>query len=251
MNKDDAKIFIKKILSEIRDPNGVASVDRFSGLRQVDSKIREVKIALNSVNEIPSSLIDNMDSDIDFEANSRRVRLEALANYCDNALRFLDANVSKQKVNISKIPDISELTKVLPDLDNSLSKRWLDAQICSHQKCYLASIILMGSILEGLLLARVSLSPVDAYRSSKVPKDRNGKPKNYNDWNLNTLIDIATDVGWIKADRGKFGHALRESRNIVHPWAEVTSRANFDEYTCSTSWEVLKASVYDLIQSLK
>ena len=250
MNKDDAKIFIKKILSEIRDPNGEASIDRFSGLRQVDSKIREFKIGLDSVNEIPNSLINNMDSDVDFEANSRRVRLEALANYCDNALIFLDANVSKQKVNILKIPDISELTKVLPELDNSLSKRWLDAQICSHQKCYLASIILMGSILEGLLLARVSLSPTDAYRSSKVPKDKNGKPKNYNDWNLNTLIDIATDVGWIKSDRGKFGHALRESRNVVHPWGEVISRANFDEYTCSTSWEVLKASVNDLIQSV-
>ena len=76
MDKNDAKIFIKKILSEIRDPNGVASVDRFSGLRQVDSKIREVKIVLGSVTEIPSSLIENMDSDIDFGANSRRVRLD-------------------------------------------------------------------------------------------------------------------------------------------------------------------------------
>lgn len=250
MNKYDAKIFIIKILSEIRDSDGFALVDDFSGLRQVDSKIREFKIALKSINDIPSSLINNMDLDGDFEANSRRVRLEALANYCDNALTFLNTNVSKQKVTISKIPDISELTKLLPDLDNALSKRWLDAQKCSHQKCYLASIILMGSILEGLLLARVSLSPADAHSSPKAPKDRNGKVKNYNDWNLNTLIDIATDVGWIKSDRGKFGHALRESRNIVHPWVEVTSKANFDEYTCSTSWEVLKASVNDLIQSI-
>ena len=250
MNKDDAKIFIKKILSEIRDQNGSALVTKFSGLRQVDSKVREFKIALKAVNEIPSSLFYDMDSDSDFEANSRRVRLEALAIYCDNALTLLNSNISKQKVRISKIPDISELTKVLPDLDDSLSKRWLDAQKCSHQKCYLASIILMGSVLEGLLLARVSLNPAEAHSSSKAPKDRNGKVKNYNDWNLNTLIDIATDIGWIKSDRGKFGHALRESRNIVHPWAEVTSKANFDEYTCSTSWEVLKASVNDLIQSV-
>lgn len=251
MNKEDAKVFLHKILSEIRNPNGTALTERFASLRQVDSKIREVRITLDSVPEIPKSLIDNMTNDIDFEANSRRVRLEALANYCDNALRFLDAKIKSSKKQITRIPDISKLTKVLPDLDKSLSRRWLDAQKCAHQKCYLAAVILMGSILEGLLLARISIDPAAAYKSSRVPKDRTGKPIGYNDWTLNNLIDVSAQVGWIKTDRGKFGHALRESRNIVHPWAEVTSNANFDEYTCSTSWEVLKASVYDLLESIK
>ena len=250
MKKEDAKTFLHKILSEIRHPNGIAAIELFSGLRQVDSKIREVKITLESVTEIPKSLIENMSNDVDFEANSRRVRLEALANYCDNALRFLDAKIKTGKKKITRITDISNLTKVMPELETVLSNRWLDVQKCAHQKCYLAAIILMGSILEGLLLARVSMNPAEAYKSTLAPKDRTGKPKGNNDWTLNNLIDITTDIGWIKTDRGKFGHALRESRNIVHPWAEVTSKANFDEYTYSTSWEVLKASVYDLLKSI-
>ena len=108
----------------------------------------------------------------------------------------------------------------------------------------------MGSILEGLLLARASKSPADSYRASCVPKDREGKAKPIHDWSLSTLIDVAVDLGWIKTDRGKFGHALRESRNVVHPWQEISSRANFDEATCRTSWEVLTASVNDLLASL-
>ena len=250
MNNEDAKKFLTKILSEIRYPDGQAATERYSSLRQVDSKVREMKIALEAVNKIPKSLIDNMNSDLDFQANSRRVRLEALANYCENTLRFLTANITEQKIKITRIPDISNLATVLPKLEDSLSQRWLDAQKCAHQRCYLASIILMGSILEGLLLARVSLDPATAYQSKYVPKDKNRKSKQYQDWNLNSLIDVAVDVGWLKSDRGKYGHVLRESRNVVHPWVEVSTKTNFDEYTCSTSWEVLKASVLDLIQSI-
>jgi hypothetical protein len=69
------------------------------------------------------------------------------------------------------------------------------------------------------------------------------------DWSLNSLIDVAVDVRWIKIDRGKFSHALRESRNVVHPWVEATTGANFDLATCRTSWEVLQASVDDLLAS--
>lgn len=109
----------------------------------------------------------------------------------------------------------------------------------------------MGSILEGLLLARVSLNPAPAYRSSRSPKDKAGNQVPYPEWNLNALVEVAVDVGWLKTDRGKFGHALRESRNIVHPWAEIAANANFDESTCATSWEVLKASVNDLLASIR
>lgn len=250
MTKAETNDFIKRILGEIRISNGQAATERFASLRDVDSKIREVKIAFESSEFIPKSLLENMKRDLDFEANSRRIRLEALANYCDNASRLMASATGTGKVEISRIPDIKKLVSILPDLETTLGVRWLDAQKCVHQKCYLAAIILMGSVLEGLLLARVSLSPTESYRSSAVPKDRSEKPKSYTDWNLNELINVAVDLGWIKSDRAKFSHALRESRNIVHPWAEITTKTYFDEYTCSTSWEALKASVHDLRNSV-
>lgn len=119
-----------------------------------------------------------------------------------------------------------------------------------HAECVTAAVVMMGSILEALLLARALLSAATASQSSKVPR-RNGQAIAIQDWNLNTLIDVVVDVGWIKTDRGKFSHALRELRNVDHPWVEVTTRANFDLATCRTSWEVLQASVADLLASYR
>jgi hypothetical protein len=131
-----------------------------------------------------------------------------------------------------------------------LEKRWREAQRCVHVEAYTAAVIMMGSALEGLLLARAQLSAFTAYQSSKAPRDKTGKSHAIHDWNLSTLIDVAADVGWIKVDRSKFSHALRDSRNVVHPWQAVMTRANFDQATCKTSWNVLDSSVEDLLGSL-
>jgi hypothetical protein len=88
-----------------------------------------------------------------------------------------------------------------------------------------------------------------ASQSSRAPKNKSGQALAVQDWNLSSLIDVAVDVRWVKTDRGKFGHALRESRNVVHPWLEATTGANFDIATCRTSWEVLQAAVDDLLAS--
>lgn len=70
------------------------------------------------------------------------------------------------------------------------------------------------------------------------------------DWTLSTLIDVSVSKAWIKTDRGEFSHALRQSRNIVHPYEQARSGADFDESTCKVCWQVLNASVDDLLASV-
>jgi hypothetical protein len=251
MDRDKAKTMIRKLLAEIQDPLGRVDTDRFSGLRDVDAKVREFKLLLEGIDAIPPSLLQNLAKDPDFSANSRRVRLEALANYAKTAINFLDSGVFEPKKIVRPAPDLSRLTAIMPNLENAISSRWLEAQRCQQSDCFIAAIVLMGSILEGLLLARALMSPADAFRASSAPKDKDGKQRPIHDWSLNSLIDISVELGWIKTDRGKFGHALRESRNVIHPWQEIASRANFDEATCRTSWEVLTASVQDLLASVE
>lgn len=229
----------------------MAATEQFGGLREVDAKVREVRHVIESVDGLPPSFLTQFDNDEDFQMQSRRVRLEALAGHIRSALKFLEAGgVAKPKKEIFAPPDVSRLTSSVPNLNDSISHRWSEAQKCVHAECYTSAIIMMGSILEALLLARATLTPATAFQSGKTPKDRNGKAPALQDWTLSALIDVAVDVGWLKSDRGKFSHALRESRNVVHPWVEVTTRANFDDMTCKTSWEVLKASVDDLLKSL-
>lgn len=251
MDRAHALQLLRSALTEITISGGLAATDRFNSLREVDAKHREVRMTLESAEGLPASLLTNMAADQDFQANSRRVRLEALAGYIRSAVKFLDTGAfEKPKKQIYAPPDLQQLTHALPGLKEEIERRWREAQRCVHAEAYTAAVIIMGSILEGLLLARSQLSLSTAYQSARVPKDREGKPVAIHDWKLTVLIDVAVDVGWLKSDRGKFSHALRESRNVVHPWQAVMQRTSFDEATCKTSWSVLDASVDDLLKSM-
>ncbi len=251
MNRAQALALLNAALSEIANRDGTAATDRFSGLREVDAKCREVKMVLEGVDGLPSTLLSAMGSDIDFQANSRRVRLEALANYVRSALKFLDTGAfERPKKIIHAPPDLTTLTSTIPGLNEELGRRWREVQRCIYAEAFTSAVILMGSILEGLLLARAQLSISHAYQCARAPKGKDGKPLAVQEWTLSTLIDVATEVGWIKADRGKFSHALRESRNVVHPWQAVISKASFDDATCKTTWSVLVSSVDDLLRSI-
>jgi len=227
MDVTKAKTLLQGIVAEVTYSNGQAATDKFSGLRDVDAKVREAKMVLRAIPGVPQTLAEEMDRDVDFSANSRRVRLEALANYCRSTIKFLDSGVVAQKKQIFSAPDLSKLTAILPNLEQAIQKRWLEAQKCQHTGSYISAVIMMGSILEALLLARCSMSPALSYQAKRAPKDKNGNDIPIHDWNLSTLIDVAVEVGWIKTDRGKFSHALRESRNVVHPWNEVSTKSKF------------------------
>ena len=251
MDRAHALQLLRDTLAEITVPDGSAATDRFASLREVDAKIREVRMVLEGVDGLPRTLLSTMSTDADFQANSRRVRLEALAGYMRSAVKFLDTGAfEKPKKVIYGPPDLTRLTQNVPGLKEELERRWREAQRCVHAEAYTAAVIMMGSILEGLLLSRGHLEVTVAYQSSRSPRDKIGKSIPIQDWTLNTLIDVAVDVGWLKTDRGMFSHALRESRNVVHPWQAVMSRASFDEATCKTSWSVLDASVDDLLRSI-
>ncbi len=250
LDKASAKKMITELLGEIALPNGQARTDEFLNLRAVDAKVRDMKLTLREAGV--DRLVEEIEKDSDFEANSRRVRLEALAHYGRTALKFFDTGaLTTEKKVLIRGPDLSAMTYIVPDLEVVIQSRWLEAQMCQHAKAYLAAVIMMGSILEALLLARVARSPMDANKASASPKDKStGKVLNHQYWSLNDLIEVAVECGWLKSDRGKFSHALRQSRNVVHPYQQAMGKTSFDENTCKVCWQVLNASVEDLIDSI-
>jgi hypothetical protein len=250
MTNHGALTLLQGLLEEISIPGGAAASEKFASLREVDAKIREARHILASIEGLPRTFIEEMSANPDFQMQSRRVRLETLAGYIRSAIKFAESGALAPPENvIHPAPDVSKITAQMPTLKAIIDRRWKEAQMCMHAECFTAAIVMMGSILEALLLARAMLSAASASQSSKAPKNKNGQAIAVQDWNLSALIDVSVDVGWIKTDRGKFSHALRESRNVIHPWVEVAMRANFDLATCRTSWEVLLASVDDLVSS--
>jgi hypothetical protein len=115
--------FLQKLLAELALPNGAANTEHFPSLRAVDATVREVRTVLESVAGQMPDFLSQMNADPDFKANSRRIRLEALANYCRSVVRFIDNGISQVEKLIAKPPDLTRLIGSMPDLKRILEER--------------------------------------------------------------------------------------------------------------------------------
>lgn len=108
---------------------------------------------------------------------------------------------------------------------------------------YLSVIVLCGSVLEGILLGNAQSNPAKFNKSSVSPKTKDGRVKRFHDWTLSELIDVATNVGVLKPDVQMFSHGLRDFRNYIHPYQEMSSKFTPDEHTARVCFQVLKAAL--------
>ena len=55
-----------------------------------------------------------------------------------------------------------------------LECRWVECQKCHKNECYLSSVVLAGSIIEGVLLWAISKNSKEAQKLKIYPKMKNG-----------------------------------------------------------------------------
>ena len=137
-----------------------------------------------------------------------------------------------------------------PGVGELLVERWREAQACVEGGAHLAALVMMGGLLEGLLLGACQRSPHLMNGAAPAPRDATGKVKHFGDWTLSQMIDAAHAVGWIDLDVKQFSHALREFRNIIHPYQQMAMRTAPNEDTCMISWCVVTAAANDLARVL-
>jgi len=80
---------------------------------------------------------------------------------------------------------------------------------------------------------------------------RTGKVKYFAEWSLSDMINVAHEANWIDLDVKKFSHALREFRNLIHPYQQMIVKTFPDKDTCEISWLVVQAATNDLARKLK
>ncbi|MCF2491134.1 hypothetical protein [Dyadobacter sp. CY347] len=127
-----------------------------------------------------------------------------------------------------------------------LKLRFEEIKTCLKNEAPLATIFLIGSTLEGILLGIALANPQKYNQCTSTPKDKNGTVKPFHMWTLSNFIDVSYEVGFLKQDVKKFSHALRDFRNYIHPYEQMSSRFNPDKHTASICWQVLKAVVFQL-----
>ena len=127
-----------------------------------------------------------------------------------------------------------------------LQQRLDEIKKCLNVKASLSVIFLCGSTLEGILLGIASSHPKDFNMSSSSPKDKTDKVKPFYDWSLSDFINVARELNLLGEDVKKFSHALRDFRNYIHPYEQMSSNFNPDEHTAKICWQVLQTAIIQL-----
>lgn len=151
---------------------------------------------------------------------------------------FLDKQfVDKIKINELNLDTV--LTEYLQDRVN-------EAQSCPSGKVPLGTIFLLGSTLEGLLMAVAMKNQAQFMSAKAAPKAKDGKPYKVYDWKLSNLIDVCYELNYLKLDVKKFSHVLRDFRNYIHPYHQMAQSFKPDQHTVDICWQVFKAAYFEL-----
>ncbi|QIJ88295.1 hypothetical protein C7H62_0486 [Mesoflavibacter sp. HG96] len=147
-----------------------------------------------------------------------------------------------ENVSLEKLGLDGTVTDVLNIRFNEIKK-------CFTSKAHLSVIFMSGSTLEGILLGIALNNPKAFNQANSAPKNREGKVKQFPEWSLSQLIDTASELGLLKEDVKKFSHALRDFRNYIHPYQQVSSGFNPDQHTAKICFQVLKAAIFQLTKN--
>ncbi len=142
----------------------------------------------------------------------------------------------------------ADLAEIVQDsaMTELLRKRLDEARTCREYGAHLSSVIMLGSVLEGVLHEVATRRQAEACRCRLAPRDQNGRPRPISRWSLVQLVDVAHACGWIELDARRFCHELREYRNMVHPARELADMHHPDEDTVAICWNVVVAALNDL-----
>jgi hypothetical protein len=144
-------------------------------------------------------------------------------------------------------------TPLIPDpqMQGILAERWRECLKCISASAPLSATVMMGGLLEALLLARVNreTNKVSIFKATSAPKDKNKQPKTLTDWTLKNYIDVAHELGWISVSAKDIGEVLRDYRNYIHPFKQLSHGINLTNDDALLLWEVCKAVTRQVIAS--
>jgi hypothetical protein len=133
-----------------------------------------------------------------------------------------------------------------------LQSRVNEVQSSPRQKVHLGTIFLLGSTLEGILLGVAIKDSHKFLLAESAPKDgKTGKVRKISDWRLNDLINVSTELGLLSLDVKNFSHTLREFRNYIHPYEQMSKGFKPDSHTVDICWHVFKAAFSQLKENRK
>jgi len=200
------------------------------------------------VGQVLSEMLDSYEADCDL--NGREVDAAVLKKARDIVSRLAGKSAPPESAQSDdeflhrefSIPNIQKLpieTQAVPIIESRLK----EARAAMGAKAYLSVIFLCGSVLEAVLLGAAQKEPSRFNRAIASPKAADGTVKRFHEWSLSQFIDVACEIGLLKPDVKKFSHGLRDFRNYIHPYEQMSSGFTPDEHTAKLCFQTLKAAL--------
>lgn len=184
-------------------------------------------------------------------AEADRAEFEAIA-------RRLGGNVAIQKddaagnedelLRLIFQPQVFERLPVEGAMSKLLVGRMEEARRCVDNTAYLSAVILCGSVLEGMCLGYGARHPEAANRAYAA---QYSKPApQFHDWKLAQWIEVLGRIRVLSPNVVKFGTALRDFRNYIHPAEQLANAFDPDKHTARIAFQVVIAAADDLTRQV-
>lgn len=236
-DQDSNPIILPLNLSDLNTPlmlKGVSVLEDYAAGNAISYPLPDEIEVLNQ-NGVPAHIALIWPDQI--QAWLNRIRRQARSRLHDKVPRVPGRKLVYPAPNFASLVADAELAKVL-------GQRWMEANLSFEAGAYLATVILLGTILEGVLLSKVEQNPAQANKASSCPKDKkSGQPLPFEYWKLQNLIEVAHECGWLKKQYKDFSHVVRDYRNFVHPNKERQEGVTFDANICKVVFEVVSAAL--------
>ncbi len=223
---------------------------QINGTPELDKAIKNVFAVHNFIGRITilDNLISNFNQYLAFDKWSV-IRSNEIITFKKTDKIIIESS-NKNTTEINEIEFLKQNFSVNVDalgLDYTMGiiikERLNEIEICINSGASLAGIFLIGSVMEGLLLSVASKYPKQYNQAISAPKNSEGKVKKIHEWTLNNFIDVSTEIGLLKQDVKKFSHVVRDFRNYIHPYAQMSSGFSPDKDTTLICFQVLKATL--------
>jgi hypothetical protein len=232
------KWWVLKVVEELNGTDLQKVILRLASPQLYGGEREKIQLALKTLNEILA--VENLKVTLD---GNKPILSKEEPNY--------DFTESKEEKELRPLPPPNfDALSFEYGISEILRGRWNEIQACIDSGAPLSATIMMGSMLEGFLLGIMQKKPQIANSANCAPK-KDGKVRHFADWTLGEMIDVAHEIGWLQLDVKKFSHALRDFRNLIHPYQQLTLSATPDNDTCKISWYVVQAACNDIANWLK
>lgn len=235
------KWWVLEVLKQLQAHQIEAVILKLVDFKLYKGDINSFRLAVQSMNSI--LLMENFEIGVD--GTTPYIRRGRGITFTDEDFKPLNSESEGEAEFLKQqFPETVQIAELNLDagLSDVLQSRIEEVRACPKELAPLAIVFLLGSALEGLLLAVALDKPTEFTASTSAPKDKQGVAIPLHKWKLSDLINVGHDIGLLDLDVKKYSHGLRDFRNFIHPYEQRANGFNPDLHTVEISWQVFLAA---------